>query len=83
MKNINGIKSEMLNMVKTMLPAPMCTGCFIIFKFISCNFVQVTKNIITFAVLLGVLETCGPAEIIPYEPDMYNNSAGKRYAIHI
>ena len=29
--------------------------------------------------LLGVLDTCGPAEIIPYEPDMYNNSAGKRY----
>ena len=22
------------------------------------------------------------AEMIPYEPDMYNNSAGKRYAIH-
>lgn len=32
--------------------------------------------------LLGVLGTCGPAEIIPYEPDMYNDSAGKRYGIH-
>ena len=29
--------------------------------------------------LLGVLSTCGSAEIIPYEPDMYNDSAGKRY----
>ena len=29
--------------------------------------------------LLGVLGTYSPAEIIPYEPDMYNNSAGKRY----
>ena len=32
--------------------------------------------------LLGVLSTCGSAEIIPYEPDMYNNSAGKRYGVH-
>ena len=32
--------------------------------------------------LLGVLSTCGSAEIIPYEPDMYNDSAGKRYGIH-
>ena len=32
--------------------------------------------------LLGVLGTCGLAEIIPYEPDMYNDSAGKRYGIH-
>ena len=32
--------------------------------------------------LLGVLGTCGSAEIIPYEPDMYNDSAGKRYGIH-
>ena len=32
--------------------------------------------------LLGVLGTYGPAEIIPYEPDMYNDSAGKRYGIH-
>ena len=32
--------------------------------------------------LLGVLGTLGPAEIIPYEPDMYNDSAGKRYGIH-
>jgi hypothetical protein len=23
------------------------------------------------------------AEIIPYEPDMYNNSAGKRYGISL
>ncbi len=28
--------------------------------------------------LLGVLGTFVPAEIIPYEPDMYNDSAGKR-----
>ena len=33
-------------------------------------------------VLLGVLSTYGSAEIIPYEPDMYNDSAGKRYGIH-
>ena len=32
--------------------------------------------------LLGVLGTYSPAEIIPYEPDMYNDSAGKRYGIH-
>ena len=32
--------------------------------------------------LLGVLGIYSPAEIIPYEPDMYNNSAGKRYGIH-
>ncbi len=32
--------------------------------------------------LLGVLSNCGSAEIIPYEPDMYNDSAGKRYGIH-
>ena len=32
--------------------------------------------------LLGVLSTYGSAEIIPYEPDMYNDSAGKRYGIH-
>ena len=32
--------------------------------------------------LLGVLGTYGSAEIIPYEPDMYNDSAGKRYGIH-
>ena len=41
-----------------------------------------SKNHITFAMLLGVLGTYSPAEIIPYEPDMYNNSAGKRYGIH-
>ena len=35
-----------------------------------------------FAMLLGVLSTCSSAEIIPYEPDMYNDSAGKRYGIH-
>ena len=29
-----------------------------------------------------MLSTCGSAEIIPYEPDMYNDSAGKRYGIH-
>ena len=27
-------------------------------------------------------EHFGSAEIIPYEPDMYNDSAGKRYGIH-
>ena len=32
--------------------------------------------------LLGVLSTGSSAEIIPYEPDMYNDSAGKRYGIH-
>ena len=32
--------------------------------------------------LLGVLDSLGSAEIIPYEPDMYNDSAGKRYGIH-
>ena len=32
--------------------------------------------------LLGVLGAYGSAEIIPYEPDMYNDSAGKRYGIH-
>ena len=32
--------------------------------------------------LLGVLSTYSSAEIIPYEPDMYNDSAGKRYGIH-
>ena len=32
--------------------------------------------------LLGVLGTLGSAEITPYEPDMYNDSAGKRYGIH-
>ena len=31
---------------------------------------------------LGVLSTICSAEIIPYEPDMYNDSAGKRYGIH-
>ena len=41
-----------------------------------------SKNHITFAMLLGVLGIYSPAEIIPYEPDMYNNSAGKRYGIH-
>ena len=35
-----------------------------------------------FAVLLGVLSTYDSAEITPYEPDMYNDSAGKRYGIH-
>ena len=40
------------------------------------------KNHITFAMLLGVLGIYSPAEIIPYEPDMYNNSAGKRFGIH-
>ena len=29
-----------------------------------------------------MLSTSGSAEIIPYEPDMYNDSAGKRYGIH-
>ena len=29
-----------------------------------------------------MLSTIGSAEIIPYEPDMYNDSAGKRYGIH-
>ena len=29
-----------------------------------------------------MLSTWGSAEIIPYEPDMYNDSAGKRYGIH-
>ena len=33
---------------------------------------------IIFAMLLGVLSTYSSAEMIPYEPDMYNNSAGKR-----
>ena len=33
--------------------------------------------------LLGVLSACGSAEIIPYEPDMYNDSAGKRYYFSI
>ena len=33
--------------------------------------------------LLGVLSACGPAEIIPYEPEMYNDSAGKRYYFSI
>lgn len=37
------------------------------------------EKVIIFAMLLGVLGTYGPAEIIPYEPDMYNDSAGKRY----
>ena len=37
---------------------------------------------IIFVVLLGVLNTCCLAEIIPYEPDMYNDSAGKRHGIH-
>ena len=37
---------------------------------------------IIFVLLLGVLSTCGSAEIIPYEPDMYHDSAGKRYGIH-
>ena len=32
--------------------------------------------------LLGVLSTRSSAENIPYEPDMYNDSAGKRYGIH-
>ena len=32
--------------------------------------------------LLGVLSTFGSAEITPYEPDMYNDSAGKRYGTH-
>ena len=32
--------------------------------------------------LLGVLSISCSAEIIPYEPDMYNDSAGKRYGIH-
>ena len=40
------------------------------------------EKVIIFAMLLGVLGTYGPAEIIPYEPDMYNDSAGKRYGIH-
>lgn len=42
----------------------------------------VKQIIIIFAMLLGVLSTYGSAEIIPYEPDMYNDSAGKRYGIH-
>lgn len=29
--------------------------------------------------LLGVLSHRGKAENIPYEPEMYNDSAGKRY----
>ena len=29
-----------------------------------------------------MLSAYGSAEIIPYEPDMYNDSAGKRYGIH-
>ena len=38
-------------------------------------------KVIIFAMLLGVLRLF-EAEIIPYEPDMYNDSAGKRYGIH-
>ena len=54
-------------------------------SFIEIYHKQITgqKIIITFVMLLGVLGTCGPAEIIPYEPDMYNDSAGKRYYFSI
>ena len=37
------------------------------------------KMLVIFAVLLGVPQQCAVAEKIPSEPDMYNDSAGKRY----
>ena len=41
----------------------------------------VEEKMVIFVVLLGVSGACRPAEMIPYEPDMYNNSAGKRCGI--